>query len=107
MLNMSKEYWFDVRPSKYFDDASIVLVGDIENTVYSKLNFERLARDIDQFQLVIILGDLCYAKGSYDLWDEWGKMVEPVAAIRPMMVAPGSFLLEPQLAPYVQSPLTE
>ncbi len=48
---------------------------------------QALAEDPD---LVLMPGDLSYANGDQPDWDTWFDIMEPLAATRPVMVAPGN-----------------
>lgn len=60
----------------------------------TRQNIEYLKSRIMDFDMVLILGDLSYKFG--DALDEIEEALEPVAAIRPVMVLPGNHEYDPE-----------
>jgi len=86
----SREFWFESRP-RNVESTKFVAVGDLDlREDGTRKNLEFLHRHILEFDVLILLGDLCYAKGNTDVWDVFGEALEPIAAIRPVMVLPGN-----------------
>lgn len=86
----SQWWWFETRPAIDFDGAVVAVVGDFDKTEAAKQHIEALAESIENWDLLVVAGDLCYAKGQTSVWDLWGEIFEPIAAIRPLMVLPGN-----------------
>jgi 3',5'-cyclic AMP phosphodiesterase CpdA len=64
-------------------------VGDLDlQEDGTRHNLEFLKDCILEFDVLILLGDLHYKWG--DILDEMGEALEPIAAIRPVMVLPGN-----------------
>jgi hypothetical protein len=57
-----------------------------------------LAKEIDP-ALHVIVGDLAYANGEQTIWDDWMRMVSPMARRRPWMPCIGNHEIESQLDP--------
>jgi Calcineurin-like phosphoesterase len=53
------------------------------------------------FEMLVHPGDISYANGIQHYWDEWGNMVQPFAAYRPWMVAPGNHEIFDAFVPYL------
>lgn len=86
----SREYWFETRPRHAETNTRFAAVGDLDlREDGTRKNLEFLHKHIHDYDVLLLLGDLCYAKGS-DVWDEFGEALEPISAIRPVMVLPGN-----------------
>lgn len=65
-----------------------VLFGDHGTSAQSERTVEFMANA--SADLAIIAGDLSYASGSAARWDQWFRILEPLAASVPTMPAPGN-----------------
>eukprot|EP01052_Picozoa_sp_SAG31_P034500 SAG31_NODE_4042_length_3642_cov_2.065481_1_plen_279_part_00 len=59
----------------------------------SDVNVRHFSED-DNIQSILHVGDLSYADSQMMRWESWGRMVEPVAARTPWMVAAGNHEIE-------------
>jgi 3',5'-cyclic AMP phosphodiesterase CpdA len=83
-----REYWFETRHRKA-PQTRFVALGDLDlQEDGTRRNIEFLKNHILEYDMLIILGDICYKWG--DALDEIGEALEPIAAIRPTMVLPGN-----------------
>jgi hypothetical protein len=66
-------------------------MADNGATVNSKMVLNAIiqADKAMHFSFLVLSGDLSYANGFQYIWDDWGKMIEPLASHVPFMVAPG------------------
>jgi hypothetical protein len=68
------------------------VVGDLGVTSDSKTTMEHTQQS--GAQGILHAGDLSYANCNQPIWDDYGKMVEPLAAAVPWMVGPGNHEIE-------------
>lgn len=88
-----RDYWFETRQRRA-PLTRFVALGDLD--LYedgTRANIDYLKSRINDFDMVIILGDISYRFG--DALDEIEEALEPIAAIRPVMVLPGNHEFEP------------
>ena len=69
------------------------LTGDLGQTNDSNVNIRHFSED-SSLQSVLHVGDLSYADSQMMRWESWGRMIEPVAARTPWMVAAGNHEVE-------------
>ena len=69
------------------------LTGDLGQTNDSDINVRHFSEDV-ALDSILHVGDLSYADSQMVRWDTWGRMVEPVAARLPWMVAAGNHEIE-------------
>uniref|UniRef100_A0A803QQ03 Purple acid phosphatase n=1 Tax=Cannabis sativa TaxID=3483 RepID=A0A803QQ03_CANSA len=99
----SHEYQF--KSSPYPGQNSIqrvVIFGDLgkdevdgsneyNNYQHGSLNTtNQLIQDLENYDIVFLIGDICYANGYLSQWDKFTSMVEPIASTVPFMVASGN-----------------
>lgn len=48
---------------------------------------DQLIKDLQNIDIVFHIGDLSYANGYLSQWDQFTAQVEPIAAVKPYMVA--------------------
>lgn len=48
---------------------------------------DRLIEDLDNYDIVLHIGDLPYANGYISQWDQFTSQVEPIASVKPYMIA--------------------
>eukprot|EP00968_Pinguiococcus_pyrenoidosus_P007945 scaffold550_cov238-Pinguiococcus_pyrenoidosus.AAC.6 len=82
----------------------VAIMGDLGQTYHSVETVRRacpscatvgsgaVGRDEPAFALIV--GDLAYADGDPERWDEWGRVVEPLASRMPLMFMPGNHEIE-------------
>lgn len=51
---------------------------------------DQLVRDLDNYDIVFHIGDLAYANGYISQWDQFTSQVEPIASVKPYMIASGN-----------------
>ncbi|CDP15399.1 unnamed protein product [Coffea canephora] len=84
------EFSFRTPPSDLPID--FVIVGDLGQTEWTASTLSHVgARDYDVF---LLPGDLSYADTHQQLWDSFGRLVEPYANRRPWMVTEGNHEIE-------------
>ncbi|ONK60187.1 uncharacterized protein A4U43_C08F15310 [Asparagus officinalis] len=99
----SKSYSF--RASSYPGQESlqrVVIFGDLgkaeadgsneyENFQFGSLNTtNQLIKDLKNIDMVLHIGDLCYANGYISQWDRFTSQIEPIASAVPYMVGSGN-----------------
>lgn len=99
----SKSYRF--RASPYPGQESlqrVVIFGDMgkaevdgsneyQNFQFGSLNTtNQLIKDLKNIDIVLNIGDLCYANGYLSQWDRFTSQIEPIASAVPYMVASGN-----------------
>ncbi|KAJ4781252.1 Purple acid phosphatase [Rhynchospora pubera] len=50
----------------------------------------QLIRDIDNIDMVVHIGDICYANGYLSQWDQFTAQIEPIASTIPYMIGSGN-----------------
>jgi acid phosphatase type 7 len=48
---------------------------------------DQLIKDLDNIDAVYLIGDLPYSNGYISQWDQFTAQVEPIASVKPFMVA--------------------
>ena len=86
--------YFNTLP-KTGDNKKLVfgVLGDIGQTIHSVSTIRHLLREPD-ISMILHAGDLSYADCDQELWDSYGKMIEPLASSTPWMVCPGNHEIE-------------
>ncbi|KAI7725041.1 hypothetical protein M8C21_004032, partial [Ambrosia artemisiifolia] len=56
----------------------------------SLITTDQLISDLDNYDIVFHIGDMPYANGYLSQWDQFTAQVEPIASIKPYMVASGN-----------------
>ncbi|KAK8522837.1 hypothetical protein V6N12_056532 [Hibiscus sabdariffa] len=99
----SREYKF--RASPYPGQNSlqrVVIFGDMgkaevdgsneyNDFQHGSLNTtKQLIRDLNNIDLIFLIGDICYANGYLSQWDQFTAQVEPIASAVPFMIASGN-----------------
>ncbi|KAG2769481.1 hypothetical protein JG687_00005691 [Phytophthora cactorum] len=70
------------------------VIGDLGQTEYSEQTIRHLAGYHSKMSAIVCAGDLSYADSEQYRWDRWGKLIEPLIARMPWMVAPGNHEVE-------------
>lgn len=106
---MSATYSFTTPPA-VGPNARIVInvMGDLGQTSDSLNNVNHVLAD-DTIDMSMIIGDLSYADSenqntpshpcTQTRWDSWGRMMQPLTSIMPLMVLPGNHEEEQQYNP--------
>mmetsp|Transcript_12273 Transcript_12273/g.45479 ORF Transcript_12273/g.45479 Transcript_12273/m.45479 type:complete len:551 (-) Transcript_12273:638-2290(-) len=90
-----------------FSDSSVLeiaVMGDLGQTEFSEQTVNRVCPRCatagsapignSDAAFAIIVGDLAYADGDPERWDEWGRLTEPLASRMPLMFFPGNHEIE-------------
>jgi len=72
----------------FFNDVT----GDLGQTDWTRSTLEHVAKS--NYDMLILPGDLSYADFIQNLWDSFGRLVEPLASQRPWMVTQGNHEVE-------------
>ncbi|KAJ0950557.1 putative phosphodiesterase I [Helianthus annuus] len=56
----------------------------------SLITTDQLISDLDNYDIVFHIGDMPYANGYLSQWDQFTAQVEPIASVKPYMVASGN-----------------
>lgn len=66
--------------------------GDLGQTEFTKSTLNHISQS--NYDVLLLPGDLSYADLLQDLWDSYGRLVEPLASQRPWMVTQGNHEIE-------------
>merc|ERR1712166_1545694 len=72
------------------DSYSFAIFGDMGVAQAAHDTVDSLAAVVDQLDAVYHIGDLSYARGKDDIWNQFFQMIEPVASKIPWDVMPGN-----------------
>jgi len=92
----SKVFYFDTEdpsPVTPSNPLNVAIFADVGVTSNSHMVFDAMKKENERlnFKYLVLAGDLSYANGLWQyLWDDWGRMIEPLASQFPFMVAPGN-----------------
>ncbi|KAK7284876.1 hypothetical protein RJT34_19630 [Clitoria ternatea] len=86
----SQTYSFQTPPSQF--PIKFAVVGDLGQTEWTKSTLEHIGNST--YDMLLLPGDLSYADVIQDLWDSYGRLVEPLARQRPWMVTQGNHEVE-------------
>ncbi|KAI4386410.1 hypothetical protein MLD38_004342 [Melastoma candidum] len=99
----SKEYSFNGSPYPGENSVQrVIIFGDMgkgeadgsneyNNYQQGSLNTTRqLIRDLENYDIVFHIGDICYANGYVSQWDQFTAQIEPIASRVPYMIASGN-----------------
>jgi len=99
----SKPYSFKASPYPGQDSLQrVVIFGDMgkaeadgsneyNNFQPGSLNTtNQIIRDLDNVDMVVHIGDICYANGYLSQWDQFTAQIEPIASTVPYMIGSGN-----------------
>ncbi|VAI13938.1 unnamed protein product [Triticum turgidum subsp. durum] len=99
----SKSYSFKASPYPGQDSLQrVVIFGDMgkaeadgsneyNNFQPGSLNTtNQIIRDLENIDMVVHIGDICYANGYLSQWDQFTAQIEPIASTVPYMVGSGN-----------------
>ncbi|KHN18758.1 Putative purple acid phosphatase 20 [Glycine soja] len=86
----SQTYNFKTPPSQL--PIKFAVVGDLGQTDWTRSTLEHVNKS--NYDMLLLPGDLSYADFIQDLWDSFGRLVEPLASQRPWMVTQGNHEVE-------------
>jgi len=70
--------------------VTLALVGDMGVDKNAEATVDSMTKDVRRLAAVLHAGDLSYAGGEQAVNDQWGNLIEKVAASVPYMVSPGN-----------------
>ncbi|XP_062183062.1 purple acid phosphatase 22-like [Phragmites australis] len=80
-----------------------IIIGDVGQTGWTASTLSHIGAA--GYDILLLPGDLSYADTRQELWDLWGRLVQPLASSRPWMVTAGNHeretLREPKLRRFV------
>lgn len=86
----AKTYNFKTTPAQF--PIKFGVVGDLGQTEWTASTLKHLGDS--NYDMLLLPGDLSYADFIQDLWDSFGRLVEPLASQRPWMVTTGNHDVE-------------
>ncbi|VFQ74207.1 unnamed protein product [Cuscuta campestris] len=86
----SLQYNFTTPPSGF--PIKFAVAGDLGQTEWTKSTLEHISKS--NYDMLLLPGDLSYADFDQQLWDAYGRLVEPLASERPWMVTQGNHEVE-------------
>ncbi|KAK2364362.1 purple acid phosphatase [Trifolium repens] len=86
----TKTYNFKTTPSQF--PIKFGVVGDLGQTEWTVSTLNHLSKS--NYDMLLLPGDLSYADFVQNLWDSFGRLVEPLASQRPWMVTTGNHDVE-------------
>ncbi|XP_038719368.1 purple acid phosphatase 22-like isoform X1 [Tripterygium wilfordii] len=84
------EFSFKTPPASF--PIEFVVVGDLGQTEWTESTLSHV--DNKDYDVLLLPGDLSYADTNQDLWDSFGRLVEPYSSRRPWMVTEGNHEME-------------
>ena len=62
--------------------------NEYNNFQHGSLNTtKQLTQDLNNIDMVLHIGDICYANGYLSQWDQFTAQIEPIASAVPYMIA--------------------
>lgn len=89
-LASSPEFSFKTPPVQF--PIKFVVAGDLGQTGWTDTTLQHIAKS--NYDILLLPGDLSYADLNQPLWDNFGRLVEPLARQRPWMVTQGNHEVE-------------
>ncbi|XP_057718585.1 probable purple acid phosphatase 20 [Arachis stenosperma] len=86
----SRTYQLKTPPSQL--PIKFAVTGDLGQTEWTKSTLEHIEKS--NYDMLLLAGDLAYADMVQELWDSYGRLVEPLASQRPWMVTQGNHEIE-------------
>ncbi|KAJ4731234.1 Purple acid phosphatase [Rhynchospora pubera] len=86
----SKEFSFKTPPSNL--PINFVVVGDLGQTGWTQTTLDHIGAM--PYDMLLLPGDLSYVDYFQSYWDNFGRLVEPLASARPWMVTQGNHEIE-------------
>ncbi|KAK6944019.1 Iron/zinc purple acid phosphatase-like C-terminal domain [Dillenia turbinata] len=94
----TKEFSFKTTPSQL--PIKFAVIGDLGQTDWTVSTLNHVSAS--NYDMLLLPGDLSYADYVQSRWDNFGRLVEPLASSRPWMVTQGNHEIEK--IPIVQKP---
>jgi hypothetical protein len=70
--------------------VTLAVFADMGISPHAVLMTQLLTTRVNLFDGVLVAGDLSYADGNPDVWDQWGALISPIAQQRPWITAVGN-----------------
>ncbi|XP_068660156.1 probable purple acid phosphatase 20 [Aristolochia californica] len=86
----TREFSFKTPPTQF--PITFAIVGDLGQTGWTNSTLQHI--QASNYDLLLLPGDLSYADYLQNLWDSFGRVVEPLASQRPWMVTQGNHEIE-------------
>ncbi|KAK8600473.1 hypothetical protein V6N13_059748 [Hibiscus sabdariffa] len=86
----TREFSFKTAPAQL--PIKFAVVGDLGQTEWTSSTLQHVGRS--NYDMLLLPGDLAYADMVQNLWDSFGRLVEPLASQRPWMVTQGNHEIE-------------
>ncbi|KAK7244922.1 hypothetical protein RIF29_39751 [Crotalaria pallida] len=83
-------YSLKTAPSQF--PIKFAVVGDLGQTEWTQSTLEHINKS--SYDMLLLPGDLSYADTAQNLWDSFGRLVDPLASQRPWMVTQGNHEVE-------------
>ncbi|XP_065043664.1 probable purple acid phosphatase 20 [Musa acuminata AAA Group] len=88
--NPTRKFSFKTPPSSL--PFRFAVAGDLGQTGWTNSTLQHVAAQ--DYDVLLLPGDLSYADCRQSLWDSFGRLVEPLASSRPWMVTQGNHEIE-------------
>ncbi|PSR98505.1 Purple acid phosphatase [Actinidia chinensis var. chinensis] len=88
--NSDPELSFKTAPAQF--PVHFAIAGDLGQTDWTTSTLAHIAKS--NYDVLLLPGDLSYADTEQQLWDSFGRLVEPLASQRPWMVTQGNHEVE-------------
>ncbi|XP_019432199.1 PREDICTED: probable purple acid phosphatase 20 [Lupinus angustifolius] len=88
--NSPKGYSLKTAPSQF--PIKFAVSGDLGQTEWTKSTLDHINKS--NYDMMLLPGDLAYAYFFQNLWDSFGRLVDPLASQRPWMVTQGNHEVE-------------
>ena len=87
MILFLNQNYSDFLCSHFFLQAEADGSNEYNNFQPGSLNTtNQIIRDLDNIDMVVHIGDICYANGYLSQWDQFTAQIEPIASTVPYMV---------------------
>ncbi|KAK2997665.1 hypothetical protein RJ639_025003 [Escallonia herrerae] len=89
-LDSSPQFRFKTPPAQF--PIKFAAIGDLGQTEWTRSTLQHISKS--NYDVLLLPGDLSYADYLQQLWDSFGRLVEPLASQRPWMVTQGNHEVE-------------
>ncbi|OIW10719.1 hypothetical protein TanjilG_27665 [Lupinus angustifolius] len=90
LSNSPKVYSLKTAPSQF--PIKFAVSGDLGQTEWTQSTLDHINKS--NYDMLLLPGDLAYADCVQNLWDSFGRLVDPLASQRPWMVTQGNHEVE-------------
>nr|AGL44399.1 calcineurin-like phosphoesterase [Manihot esculenta] len=88
--NSARQFSFKTPPAQL--PVKFAIAGDLGQTGWTQSTLDHISKS--DYEVLLLPGDLSYADRIQQLWDSFGRQVEPLASQRPWMVTQGNHEVE-------------